>query len=126
MKMLFSPKDSSEVKLVKKKLSDVLRSPEVALVIDESRREAGIAGQHLVGPDGTIHLGVYGTVYVTGMTIEEARAAVGHRRFDDRSLRASCANAHGDRCGGFDRRVAAFELPGGDVDVHRCRSYVQE
>jgi polysaccharide export outer membrane protein len=35
-----------------------------------------VSGQHLVRPDGTIGLGIYGSVYVAGMTFEEAREAV--------------------------------------------------
>jgi polysaccharide biosynthesis/export protein len=35
-----------------------------------------ITGEHLVGPDGTIKLGTYGSVYVTGMTLDQAQAAV--------------------------------------------------
>jgi protein involved in polysaccharide export with SLBB domain len=35
-----------------------------------------IAGEHLIGPDGTVNLGVYGNVYVAGMTLDEARAAI--------------------------------------------------
>jgi polysaccharide export outer membrane protein len=38
--------------------------------------EQPIRGQHLVGPDGRIHLGIYGSVYVGGMTLEEAREAI--------------------------------------------------
>ena len=34
------------------------------------------SNQHLVGPDGRINLGTWGTVYVAGMTIEEARVAI--------------------------------------------------
>ncbi|MCA9085440.1 MAG: polysaccharide biosynthesis/export family protein, partial [Planctomycetaceae bacterium] len=33
-------------------------------------------GQHLVRPDGTVGLGVYGSVYVTGMTLQEAKFAI--------------------------------------------------
>jgi polysaccharide export outer membrane protein len=61
---------------VKKKLLEVLNPPEVALIIDESRRESGILGKHLVGPDGRINLGIYGTVFVSGLTVGEARAAI--------------------------------------------------
>jgi polysaccharide export outer membrane protein len=61
---------------VKRKLQTVLKEPDVALIVDESRREAGIAGEHLVGPDGTITLGVYGSVKVSGLTLADARAAV--------------------------------------------------
>lgn len=35
-----------------------------------------IAGEHLVGPDGRITLGTYGSVSVVGMTLTEARAAI--------------------------------------------------
>jgi polysaccharide export outer membrane protein len=36
-------------------------------------------GPHLVRPDGTISLGIYGTVYVAGLTLEEIRDAVAVR-----------------------------------------------
>jgi polysaccharide export outer membrane protein len=61
---------------VKKKLAEILTNPRVALTIDETRRETGISGKHLVAPDGTINLGIYGSVDVDGKTIAEARAAV--------------------------------------------------
>ncbi len=35
-----------------------------------------ITGQHLVGPDGRVTLGIYGSVSVVGLTIAEAKAAV--------------------------------------------------
>ena len=35
-----------------------------------------IEGQHLVGPDGMVNLGIYGSVPVVGMTIPQARAAI--------------------------------------------------
>jgi hypothetical protein len=35
-----------------------------------------IVGEHLVGPDGRINLGTYGSVHVAGKTIDEARAAI--------------------------------------------------
>jgi protein involved in polysaccharide export with SLBB domain len=61
---------------VKTQLQATLNSPEVALTIDESRLETGITGQHLVAPNGTINLGIYGEVKVKGQTIEEASKAV--------------------------------------------------
>ena len=61
---------------IAKKLAEVLQNPKVALTIDESRRESGISGKHLVAPDGRINLAVYGTVSVAGLTVTEARAAV--------------------------------------------------
>jgi polysaccharide export outer membrane protein len=35
-----------------------------------------VAGQHLVNPDGTVHIGTYGQVRVAGLTLEAARQAV--------------------------------------------------
>ena len=57
-------------------MQETLKDPLVALTIDESRLENGITGKHLVGPDGTINLGVYGQVKVGGLTVQEARKAV--------------------------------------------------
>src|SRR5262249_1647894 len=35
-----------------------------------------VRGEHLVRPDGTISLGTYGAVYVTGLTLPQAKAAI--------------------------------------------------
>jgi polysaccharide export outer membrane protein len=35
-----------------------------------------IVGEHLVGLDGTVNLGTYGSVYITGMTLAEARQVI--------------------------------------------------
>ncbi|MHB1425962.1 MAG: polysaccharide biosynthesis/export family protein [Gemmataceae bacterium] len=35
-----------------------------------------IRGEHLVRPDGTVGLGIYGNVFVCGMTLEQAKAAI--------------------------------------------------
>ena len=61
---------------VKKHLQKTLQNPEVALTLDESRIENQIDGEHLVGPDGTVNLGVYGQVRIVGDTIGEARKAI--------------------------------------------------
>jgi protein involved in polysaccharide export with SLBB domain len=42
----------------------------------QSRALQQIRGEHLVRPDGTIGLGVYGSVRVVGMTVEQAKAAI--------------------------------------------------
>jgi polysaccharide export outer membrane protein len=57
-------------------LKRVLREPQVSLTLAQAAGQQQIAGEHLVGPDGTINLGTYGTVYVTGMTLAEAKAAI--------------------------------------------------
>ena len=57
-------------------LKRVLRDPQVSLTLAQAAGQQQIAGEHLVGPDGTINLGTYGTVYVTGMTLAEAKTAI--------------------------------------------------
>lgn len=50
-----------------------------------------IQGQYLVRPDGTVGLGTYGEVYVSGLTIEQARQAIADqiaRRVKDFSIRS--------------------------------------
>ncbi len=46
----------------------------VALV--ESRALQQIRGEHLVRQDGKVTLGIYGSVFVSGLTIEKAKAAI--------------------------------------------------
>ena len=57
-------------------LKNILTAPEVSVSLAESAGQQQIEGEHLVGPDGTVNLGTYGSVYVAGMTISEAREAV--------------------------------------------------
>jgi polysaccharide export outer membrane protein len=55
----------------------VIDPPDVLLV--ESLKglpDQPIRGQHLVRPDGTIGVGIYGSVYVAGMTLDQAREAI--------------------------------------------------
>ncbi len=63
-------------------LKRVLRDPQVSLTLAQAAGQQQIAGEHLVGPDGTINLGTYGTVYVTGLTLEEAKRAI-EKHLDD-------------------------------------------
>ncbi len=44
--------------------------------LSESVGQQQIAGEHLIGPDGTVNLGTYGSVFVDGMTLAETRAAI--------------------------------------------------
>ncbi len=57
-------------------LKAALRDPQVAVYLSQTSGQQQIAGEHLVGPDGTVNLGSYGTVYVAGMTVAEAKDAV--------------------------------------------------
>lgn len=53
-----------------------LADPRVTVSLAQYRGMQQIKGEHMVGPDGTIRLGLYGSVYVAGMTLDEAKAAV--------------------------------------------------
>jgi polysaccharide biosynthesis/export protein len=53
-----------------------LKEPQTELAIAESRGLQQVRGPHLVRPDGSISLGTYGSVRVTGLTISEAKAAI--------------------------------------------------
>jgi polysaccharide export outer membrane protein len=57
-------------------LKSVLREPQVSVSLSQTSGQQQISGEHLVGPDGTVNLGTYGTVYVAGMTVAEAKSAI--------------------------------------------------
>ena len=61
---------------VTRHLERTLRAPQVSLTLYQSAGIQQISGEHLVAMDGTINLGVYGSVYVTGLTIPEATEAI--------------------------------------------------
>ncbi|MEQ8848399.1 polysaccharide biosynthesis/export family protein [Botrimarina sp.] len=61
---------------IRRQLGDLLAEPEVSVSLAVSSGAQQIVGEHLVGPDGRVNLGTYGSVYVTGMTIAEAKAAI--------------------------------------------------
>jgi polysaccharide export outer membrane protein len=61
---------------IDKHLRHVLREPEVSVVLAQSSGVQQIAGERIVGPDGTITLGTYGSVYVAGLTLAEVKDAV--------------------------------------------------
>ncbi len=61
---------------IRKHLSQSLEEPEVSVSLAFSSGAQQIVGEHLVAMDGRVNLGTYGSVYVAGMTIEEATAAI--------------------------------------------------
>lgn len=61
---------------ITRQLSRKRKGIKVAVTLTASSGLQQIQGQHRVGPDGTVNLGEYGTVFVTGMTIEQARHAI--------------------------------------------------
>jgi polysaccharide export outer membrane protein len=63
-------------KAVEKQLEVNVKGASVTVSLAQSRAQQLIRGDHLVRPDGTISLGTYGSVYVAGMTLQQAKAAV--------------------------------------------------
>lgn len=63
-------------RLVETHLRNYLREPQVTMALREVAGLQRISGEHLVGPDGTVTLGRYGSVPVVGLTLEEARATI--------------------------------------------------
>jgi polysaccharide export outer membrane protein len=53
-----------------------LKDPVVSVSLLEMSGKQQIAGQHLVGLDGTVTLGSYGSVPVVGLTLAEAKQAL--------------------------------------------------
>jgi polysaccharide biosynthesis/export protein len=55
----------------------VIEPPDIILVEStQGLRDQPIRGQHLVRPDGTIGLGIYGSVHVAGLTVDQAREEI--------------------------------------------------
>jgi protein involved in polysaccharide export with SLBB domain len=61
---------------IEEHLKEYLREPVVTVTLVEMASLQTVAGEHLVGPDGTVQLGVYGAVPVAGLTLAEAKAAI--------------------------------------------------
>jgi polysaccharide export outer membrane protein len=62
--------------IIRNQLSRVLRDPQVAVALAQFRGVQQTRGEHLVGQDGTITLGTYGCVNVTGLTLHQAKLAI--------------------------------------------------
>jgi len=64
----------------KRSLSSYVVEPPDILLIQGSPaiglRTQPLQGSHLVRPDGTVSLGIYGEVYLAGLTLEQAKTAV--------------------------------------------------
>jgi polysaccharide biosynthesis/export protein len=63
-------------KAITKHLEKDLKEPIVSATLADTTAKQQVAGQHLVGPDGTVTLGSYGSVLVVGMTVAQAKKAV--------------------------------------------------
>lgn len=63
-------------RIVQAKIRQFSKNAEITVSLAQSRGVQQISGQHIVRSDGTVGLGSYGSVYVTGMTIAQAKAAI--------------------------------------------------
>ncbi|HVU86607.1 MAG TPA: polysaccharide biosynthesis/export family protein [Pirellulales bacterium] len=61
---------------IKEHLEQIIQAPEVSVSLAESAGQQQIEGEHLIGPDGTVNLGTYGSVFVAGMTLVEVRKTI--------------------------------------------------
>jgi polysaccharide export outer membrane protein len=61
---------------IEDRLKKVLKEPVVTVSLAQSRANQQIRGEHLVCPDGTVNLGLYGSVYVAGKTLSAAKADI--------------------------------------------------
>lgn len=61
---------------IEERLKKVLKEPQVTVALSQSRANQQIRGEHLIGPDGTVNLGLYGSVYVAGKTLAQAKVAI--------------------------------------------------
>lgn len=53
-----------------------LVDPKVAVSMPNVNGKQVVTGEHLIRPDGTVLLGVYGSVYVAGMSLDEVKTSV--------------------------------------------------
>lgn len=60
-------------------LGRVIKNPQAIVALAQTRGiQQLVRGEHLVRPDGTISLGVYGCVYVAGLNLCQAREVIEH------------------------------------------------
>lgn len=57
-------------------LRRILTNPQVLVTLPDPTARQQVAGPHLVRPDGTVGLGIYGSVFVAGMSLTEAKCAI--------------------------------------------------
>lgn len=61
---------------IRRHLAQLIEAPEVSVSLAASSGAQQISGEHLVGPDGRINLSTYGSVYVAGLTLDQARMVI--------------------------------------------------
>jgi polysaccharide export outer membrane protein len=113
--------------------SYVIEPPDILLVeaggAGPLKLDQPIRGQHLVRPDGTIGLGIYGSVFVGGLTIDQAREAIAAQirqraeKFDIRELNVDVL-AYNSKFyyvitdgGGYGEQVYPFLITGSETVI---------
>jgi polysaccharide export outer membrane protein len=61
---------------VEEKLKSIIKDNKADVALVETRAAQQIRGRHLVRSDGVVSLGEYGSVYVSGMTLPQAKKAI--------------------------------------------------
>jgi polysaccharide biosynthesis/export protein len=61
---------------IRRVMATQVREPTVSVSLVEMAGKQQIAGQHLVGPDGTVTLGTYGSIPVVGLTLAQAKETI--------------------------------------------------
>ncbi len=57
-------------------VAKTVADPSVRVSLKEFAAQQAVSGEHLVAPDGTVNLGVYGRVQVAGLTVEQAQERI--------------------------------------------------
>jgi protein involved in polysaccharide export with SLBB domain len=63
-------------KVIENKARLFAKRVEINVSLAQSRGVQLITGQHIVRPDGTVNLGTYGSVYVAGLSLAQAKQAI--------------------------------------------------
>jgi polysaccharide export outer membrane protein len=76
-KVLVAEQNLDEIqRRVESHLARILTNPQVLVTLPNPHNKQIVAGQHLVRMDGSVGLGIYGSVYVNGMTRDQAKCAI--------------------------------------------------
>ncbi len=61
---------------IRNQLKKKLTNPTVAVTLAQPQAKQHISGEHLVRPDGTVSLGIYGDVYVAGLDLKQTKCRI--------------------------------------------------
>jgi polysaccharide export outer membrane protein len=61
---------------IQKQIEKVAKKPRITVSLAQAHGMQQIRGEHLIRPDGTVGLGVYGSVYVAGLTLAQTQQAI--------------------------------------------------